>query len=202
MIPDKPSPLALKLAARLFRKTAAKRAFDIEHVLSNHRYEEWQRVRDENKLKASFCDNVCVFAGRDRREFFELQLLPAEPDLLYEVMLKRYCVPGRCWTYGFQWVNDGSGRVVYGSEGTAPLAQSLKLIVADLDKPQVVDLFKQAFGAERIVCRYQQDTLQLLRALAPRCKVLRAIEPLIEQTRVARQARFEAQRAAEKATLT
>jgi hypothetical protein len=213
-LPLKPSPLALKLAARLHgspRRPESVLAEEIETILHWHEVNEWTRIREANKLVPRFSDNVCVRRSRysDIRhtgnEFFALELAPPEPDLPHEVQLKRYIVPGRCWTYAFQWqpsAGVGQGpRVVYGSEGNTPIAAALKLLVADLDRPQVVALFEEAFGAERIVVRYHRDTLALLAALAPRSLTYRRTARLIETTLAARRARIETERASNAASL-
>lgn len=192
---EKPSKLATALATALFKTTADKRASQIDGILHWHEHEERRRIDDANKLLPRFCDNTGVFRNRDRDEFFELQLLPPEPGAVYEVQFKRYAVPGRYWIYAFRFEREGSGRLVYGSEGSEPLAKSLKLAEADLNKPQVVDLFKQAFSAERIVCRYHHEALELLGMLAPKSKAYRVTHALCENVLKEREARFEADRA-------
>ncbi len=198
MTTDQPSSLAVKLAERLFPKTVAVTAAAIDEIIRWHGIDERQAIRDEAKRLPGYCENTLVKRGRNGAEFFELQLLPPTGDAPYEVQFKRYCVPGRCWTYGFQWWSSrqmGTGdRVVYGSEGNDSIGPALKLLAADLDKPRVVELFTDAFGAERIVCRYHRDTLNLLEALAPRSKAYRATKALVDKTLAARRKRIEAER--------
>lgn len=188
-----PSSLAVKLAARLTPKKP-EMAVEIDDIILWHEREKRERIRDANKLLPSFCDNVGVLRTRDRGEFFELQLLPPEPDAPYEIQFKRYAVPGRYWVYCFRYEREGSGRVIYGSEGGEYLTKSLKLVEVDLNKPQVVELFRQAFSAERAVCRYRTEAIELLRMLAPKSKTYRETHKLCEQTMEARAARINAER--------
>ncbi len=139
---EDPSSLAIKLAAR-FHPKGPDAAKEIDDVLVRHKYEEWGRIRDANKLLPSFCENVRVFANRDRNEFFELQLLPPEPDMPYEVRFKRYAVPGRYWIYAFYFEREGSGRVVYGAESDDSITKSLKMLATDLNK--VIIYLSQCF---------------------------------------------------------
>jgi len=194
---DKPSPLAIKLAAR-FAPKKLDAAKEIDNIVEWHWRDERENIRKINALLPSFCDNIGVFRNQDRGEFFELQLLPSEPHAPYEVQFKRYAVPGRYWIYGFNYQHEGSGRVVYGSESDEPLAKSLKLIETDLNKPQVVKLFELAFSVERVVCRYRHDTLTLLSMLAPKSKAYRVINKLCEKTMEARKVRIEAAKKEEK----
>lgn len=112
----------------------------------------------------------------------------------YEVMFKRYAVPSRYWVYSFYYTHDGSGRVVYDTE-TDGLVKSLKMVEAGLNKPQVIELFEQAFSAERIVRRYRHDTLRLLKMIAPKSKTYRKMVKLLDATMEARKVRIEAERA-------
>lgn len=176
MTTTKPSPLAVKIVALIEQRRKAREAITpevIDSTIVSHRYEQWQQVRDANKRLPQFCENVGVFRGRTRAEWFELQLLPPETDAPYEVMLKRYATPGRYWVYAFQWVNEGSGRVIYGAESTPPLSKALAQIATDLDKPQVLDLFNRAFETRGVLSRYGRDCWRLLAALAPRSKSYR-----------------------------
>ncbi len=192
---DKPSNLAVKLATTLFKKDADKRASEIDGIINWHESDQRERVRNENKLLPSFCDNVGVFRNSDRGEFFELQLLPPEPGAPYEVQFKRYAVPGRYWIYAFRFEREGSGRLIYGSEGSEALSKSLKLVEADLNKPQVIELFERAFSAERVVCRYRHEVMPLLEMLAPKSKAYRATHKLCEKVLNEREARIVANRA-------
>ncbi len=142
----------------------------------------------------AFSDNTRVRAGRTLRdggysgnEYLALSLAPPEEDLPYTVQLKRYCVPGRCWTYAFQWTpstRQGIGdRLSYGSEGNAPLAKALKQVVADLDRPQVVALCRRAVMAERIALTYGRELIELLDVLAPRSKTRKAVAAMVEEVR-------------------
>jgi hypothetical protein len=194
---DKPSSLAIKLAAR-FHPKGPDAAKDIDNVIRWHQRDERENIRKTNQLLPNFCDNIGVFRNQDRGEFFELQLLPSEPHAPYEVQFKRYAVPGRYWIYGFNYQHEGSGRVAYGSESNEPLAKSLKLIEIDLNKPQVVKLFELAFSVERVVCRYRHDTLTLLSMLAPKSKAYRATLKICEKMMEARKVRIETAKKEEK----
>lgn len=187
---DQPSALAIKLATR-FAPKKPDAAKDIDDMIRWHESDEREAVRRANKLLPSFCDNVRVFGNKDRNEFFELQLLPPEPGADYEVQFKRYAVPGRYWIYAFRYEREGSGRVIYGSEHDGAISKALKMLEADLDKPQVVDLFKRAFSAERAVCRYWHDTRTLLEMIAPKSKAYRVTCKLCEGVLDARAARIE-----------
>lgn len=194
------SPLATKLAERLFATPAAQKlrpekAKLIDDVILWHERDQREAERQANKRLPQFCENICVLNGRSHGEFFELQLMPAEEDLPFQVQFKRYAVPGRCWVYGFQWQSpsrQGIGsRVVYGSDDRSlPLVKAVAQVAKDLDRPAVVDLFRQAFSQERIVCRYHRDTTSLLDALAPGSKAAKLTERLVKQGFEARKARL------------
>lgn len=189
---EKPSSLATKLAAQ-FDILADK----VDNILRWHECDEWQVQRAANKLLPQFCSNTRVYRGRDcDQHWFELQLMPAEDRMPFEVQFKRYATPGRYWIYAFQWqpsLGSGQGpRVVYGSEGTEPIARSLKLLLRDLERPQVLRLFEEALSAERVVCRYHRDLTNLLRALAPRSKAAKLTERLALKTFETRKARLVA----------
>lgn len=187
---DQPSALAIKLAAR-FAPKVPDAAKDIDNLIQWHGQDERERIRQANKLLPGFCENTRVFANANRNEFFELQLLPAEPRMEYEVMFKRYAVPGRYWIYAFYFEREGSGRVVYGAESDDSITKSLKMLATDLDKPQVVDLFKQAFSAKRVALRYRQETLRLLKMLAPKSKSYRVAKKLSDKALEDKRARIE-----------
>lgn len=193
-----PSPLAQKLAQCLFKSAQHEtKAQLIDQAVHWHHLDEIRRAQEDNRRLPQFCGNVRVFTGKTRAEFLELQLMPAEPpDLPFEVQIKRYAVPGRYWVYGFQWhpsQRAGIGsRLVYGAEGNEPLSKALPMVLADLERPQVLGLIREALGNERVALHYRRDLQALLRALAPRSKATRLAEKLCGQTLEARKARLVA----------
>lgn len=174
----------------------------IDILLEGHRWRQMEEERESAKHLPSFYENISVYNGKDRGEFFELQLAPAEPlnDMPYEVMINRYCVPGRYWTYAFQWhpsAGVGQGeRLVYGSEGNTPIAPQLAQFAKDIEKPQVIDLFKQAIDTPRILLHYSRDLIRLLDALAPKSKVAKLVRKRTDDLFARRHAAMDAQRAA------
>ncbi len=132
----------------------------------------------------SFYNNTCVRRGRDSYEYLAIGFGPPEECLPHTVEIKRYCVPGRVWTYAFQYVPAPcagvGGRISYGSEGTTPMGKALALVVHDLDRPQVVELFLNAFRARGILSVYGRNAETLLHAIAPRSRVCRELHKLIK----------------------
>jgi hypothetical protein len=89
-----------------------------------------------------FNDNTRVESGRGYYEYLAVSLSPMEEDAPYKVRLNRYSVPGRIDTYAFYWhPSPGAGvgaRLAYYSEGfNLPLDKALRLVEADLDRPNV-----------------------------------------------------------------
>lgn len=122
-------------------------------------------------------DNVCVKGGRDSREYLSVVFRETDlPYVPYRVSLTRYCVPGRCDTYRFDFAHQESGppNVRYFSDGWTPLPKAIKLLHEDLDKPQVVDLLVLACGKRDFRAESRVLIEDLLAVLAPKSKAYRA----------------------------
>lgn len=142
-------------------------------------------------------DNILVKRGKSSTEYFAISMSPIEePYAPYEVSIRRYSVPGRCDTYYFDWEHDQSGpcRLRYFSDGQVPLAKTLALLAADLDKPQVVKLLVEAVQPEKHMHYSRQLVYDLLECLAPKSKSYRACKKAYDQMFEARKTRFAAQR--------
>ncbi len=146
-----------------------------------------------------FSDNVNVKKATKRngymREFLSLSLAPTDAEWKpYEVSIRRYCLPGRCDTYCFDYtpsIGTGIGaRIRYFSDDWMALPRALSLAARDLDRPQVVELFINAFSAESCVLKYRHDTIQLLKVIGPKSKTLREVEKLTKRIMEECYARF------------
>lgn len=155
--------------------------------------------RDILRPWPEFSDNIRVKRGRDSYEYFALSLRPDDaPWRPFRVAFWRYCVPGRCDIYSFEWHNTSRPtKLAFFSDGWyIPLDKALKLAQRDLDRPEVVELCVNAFRASRIVSYYQHDWTQLINVVAPRSKTARAVDKVIDEVVTARRAEIEANKAA------
>lgn len=136
-----------------------------------------------NDTKLTFYDNTHVKRTKDYNEYFGLSLAPIEREgVRHEVSIYRYRVPGRCDTYYFTWEKDHPNKVSYFSDGWQSIVESAKMVKRDLDKPQVVKLFVDAFTDEKICLRHRRDVMDLLRVIGPNSKTINALEKQIKKT--------------------
>ena len=136
----------------------------------------------------TFCGNIRVKAGRTDNEYLALQLQPLDAYFRFRAMIYRYCVPGRFDTYSFAWETERPvPKLVYFSDGWQDMSKTMKMVAEDFDKPQVVELFLNAFSAERIVRHYRHDVLNMLAVIAPKSKTYKKLKTLCEKTMAAQQ---------------
>lgn len=144
-----------------------------------------------------FSDNILVQRNRWGNEYLAISLRPATKHKDYRVYIYRYCVPGRCDTYSFQWKIGQSlepANVRYFSDSHLPLSKALSLVESDFNRPRVVEMCVNAFNAERIVLHYRHDFLKLLGVIAPKSKAYRAVKKLCKKTMEERAVRLEGER--------
>lgn len=109
---------------------------------------------------------------------------PEEGYVPYEVSLYRYCVPGRCDTYHFDYVPSGNcsaWKLRYFSDGQMSLPDALKLATEDLNKSQVAKLLVEACSQKRY--RYYSRILinDILAMVGPKTKSYRACEKAFDK---------------------
>jgi hypothetical protein len=141
-----------------------------------------------------FGDNVRVKRGKNDCEFLAISLRPRKSGKTWEVMFYRYCVPGRCDLYSFQWnMSDDIGvhHLTYFSDFNIPMAKAIKMAEDDFNRPYVIEMCLEAFSAERVVIRYHRDFLRLLGLVAPKSKTYRKVAELCEKTLEERRIRLE-----------
>lgn len=127
-----------------------------------------------------YSDNVLVKRYKGGVDY--LQVVFREPfEGRSIVYLNRYCVPGRCDTYHFEWVDGGSGygwRICYFSDGSYSMPKAMSMLGADLDKPQVVDLLLRACAKPRLRQYMRVLIDDLIGMLAPKSKSYKALKRL------------------------
>lgn len=139
--------------------------------------EKWN-VREEIRMsdRVLYHDNTRISRLKWGSEYLAITF--QTPDTKWSpqsVTLYRYCVPGRCDTYWFDWVAPETGignRLRYFSEANTAITRSLAMVAKDLDQPQVVELVKRACNAG-FQQHARQFTEHLLASVAPRSKSLR-----------------------------
>lgn len=129
--------------------------------------------------QAKFHDNTHVARNRFGHEYFSLTLQEQQDAYSpYTVALYRYCVPGRidsyCFTHTISKIGGMPSTTNFSSEGGLSLPAAIKMLHRDLEKPQVVELIKEACRKERLWCETKVLLEFLLVAIAPRSKALRA----------------------------
>jgi hypothetical protein len=129
--------------------------------------------------KIIFADNIRVASTKWGREFLGIILRDAEPefDINYEVLLYRYCVPGRVDSYCFRFESKKND-VVFTSDTSLPLLKATQMLIKDLDKPQVVELVKQACEKQLYFTR---RFILLLEKIAPKSKSLKAAQSIADR---------------------
>ena len=142
-----------------------------------------------NMKNVRISDNVWIQARRDGAEFLEISCRPVEAEYRsYEVSLSRYCVPGRCDIYSFRVGYGGkTPKLEYSSSEWTPLplAKAIKLVEEDLNKPQVVAMFVEAFSVEKQCLRYDWSMIALLSIIGPETKTYRAVIHAANKVRTA-----------------
>jgi hypothetical protein len=142
------------------------------------------------KKDRTHSDNVLVKRGRQSAEFLAVMFWDsADPDAA-EVLIYRYCVPGRCDTYSFSVDRKRrGGAMLFTSDGQTTLPAGLKLLHEDLEKPAVRELLKQAIALPGWLY-YARQLEALLVLLAPKSKTTRAcsrqLQGILDARRAAR----------------
>jgi len=149
----------------------------------------------------SFSDNTTVSRSKWGAEYFAVLFRERDKESLtpYEVAIYRYCVPGRCDTYHFDWTDFGSGygpRVTYYAEDNKSITKALAVLSKDLTKPRVIELLSEAVG--KIEHFYYSRILmdRLLSSVAPKNPGLRPVIRSFEKAKKDRAAIIEKNRAA------
>lgn len=138
-------------------------------------------------------DNTMVRRLKWGYEYFSITFQDPEPPTWpNSVSLSCYCVPGRIDSYRFDQIPATPGliaRVRFCSEGHVNLPRALKMLHADLEKPQVVELIKRAVGKENLI-GYSRTFVGLLEEIAPKAKATRAARRLLDKVIAQRRERF------------
>lgn len=122
-------------------------------------------------------DNVLVQRSRSGAEY--LALFVNDEETPFQVSLTRYCVPGRCDTYSFDYSTGRSGEgthLKYSSQqGVGTIVKSLKMAAVDLQKPAVIEMLVDAVNK---VALYHGRVLieELVRTIAPRSSCYRKLK--------------------------
>lgn len=151
-------------------------------------------------IAPEFSDNTLVQRHRWGNEYLAISLRLTTEHKDYRVYIYRYCVPGRCDTYSFQWKIGQSlepANLRYFSDEWLPLSKALLLVEADFNRSRVVEMCVNAFSAERIVCHYRHDFLKLFGVIAPKSKTYRAVKKLCEKTMKERAVRIAGEKGKE-----
>lgn len=134
-----------------------------------------------------FHGNIAVHKNKWGREFLAITFSKIEKDWRpYEVSISRYCVPGRCDTYSFDYIRGGNGtapRIRYFSEGPLPLPKAIEMLQEDMDKEQVIELIKEACSKKELRYYAHQFTENLLATIAPKSKALRVARRCVKSVR-------------------
>lgn len=134
-------------------------------------------------------DNTRVKAGRGYNEYLGLSCAPKDETRTFETYIYRYCVPGRCDSYAFRL----NGRVLeFSSDGWVPLDHAIRWVQDDLNKPEVVEMFVNAFSAMRPFLYFNRDIMSLLGLIGPKSKTYRAMKRLQKKMIAENRARIEA----------
>src|SRR3972149_5862649 len=99
-----------------------------------------------------FNDNVRVRSTKYGAEFLKIAFNEPDKDSNYDLYVCRYFVPGRYDRYCFKHLPGGMGfspLVGCSSERDTPITKLLPMLRRDMDKPQVVDLVKDACSSFR-----------------------------------------------------
>lgn len=146
-----------------------------------------------------YSDNILVRRGRGSAEFLAVSMGPGDEYRPYEVCLHRYCLPGRCDTYWFDWqlspTQGVSERIRFFTErfGPGALPKALALLTKDLDKPPVVKLL--VWAVRTAAFHYGRQLVEnLLVPLAPKSKSCRACKKALAQKLTEMRARAAARR--------
>ena len=130
-------------------------------------------------------DNIMVHKTKWGAEYLAITFSQTERDWRpYEVSVCRYCVPGRCDTYNFDYVRGGNGfgpRLRYFSEGPLPLPKAIEMLQEDMNKEQVIELVKEACSKKELRYYAHQFTENLLATIAPKSKALRAARSCVKR---------------------
>lgn len=153
------------------------------------------------KERFHFSDNTMVSRGKWGAEYFAVIFTERdrESPAPYEVAIYRYCVPGRCDTYHFDWTELGMGygtRVTYYAEDSKPITKALQLLEKDLSQPRVVELLSEAVGKVEHFYFARILMERLLASVAPRHPGLRAVSRSFEKAKKERSEMIERKRAA------
>lgn len=133
-------------------------------------------------MATAFNDNVRVNRTRWGHEYLSIRFKEMTEESPWEVMLQRYCVPGRCDTYCFDYSPGGSGvgdRVRYFAEGMN-LPQGVKLLTEDLERPLVVKMLSDICLRPKLRYFSRRLVEQMLPAIGPKSKALRSCRKTYE----------------------
>lgn len=137
-------------------------------------------------------DNVQVRRGKDFVDYLKIHFREPDADYPFTMHLSRYSVPGRCDTYDFSWLvspSDGIGdRVCYFTDTGEPLDRALRQLRRDLDKRQVVDMFRRFCEASSAPRSYHRTLLHMLNLIAPASEVYRVVQEYVANRVVQRKA--------------
>lgn len=139
-------------------------------------------------------DNVRVQRRRYGGEFLAVTFQEPSAVFPFTVSLVRYCVPGRCDSYSFDYVPGACGigpRVSYFTDYGNSLPASLQAIQEDLDRNEVVAMLVEA--CEKKPRFAVELTEHLVAALAPKSRALRTLRKAIKLAREARKRRLTEQ---------
>lgn len=133
-----------------------------------------------------FSDNICVKSGKSGNDFFQATVCDPDPEKewqLYTVSISRYCVPGRCDYYDFDFVPGSSGvgnRIRFFTDGNGTVAEALANAQRDLNKSQVVNLLTDMVGRPGLLRHMRSLAEDLLASIAPKSKALSDLRKAIK----------------------
>jgi hypothetical protein len=143
-----------------------------------------------------YSDNVRVASNSGGSEYLAVSFRERtkDDDIPYEVAIYRYCVPGRCDTYHFDWTDrpGEAWRLRYFSDGHLELDKAINMAKKDLDKPQVVELFKRALEPEKHM-HFSRILQRILQLIAPKSKTLKMAERIQKKLVAIRTERIKAE---------
>lgn len=133
-------------------------------------------------MTEEYSDNVQVCKRKYGADFLAVRFRDLDAESSWSVMLNRYTVPSRTDVYTFDWRPGRSGfgyRVGFFTDHGHSLPEALTLLRRDLDRKQVVEML---VGALVPLCMYRELVENLLPAVAPGSKALRACRAALRKS--------------------
>lgn len=135
-------------------------------------------------MTEEYSDNVLVCNRKNGGDFLAVRFRVLDAEFSWSVMLNRYTVPSRTDVYTFDWMPGRSGfgyRVGFFTDYGHSLPEALTLLRRDLDRKQVVEMLV-GMCAQVPRCMYRELVENLLPAVAPGSKALRACRAALRKS--------------------